>query len=73
MAADKGFAQITKTFAQNLKKFRLKAELTQEDMIQGGFNYRHYQRLESGSASPSLYTLYRLAKHFKVKVADFFD
>jgi transcriptional regulator with XRE-family HTH domain len=70
--SDKGFIQLTQAFAKNLKKIRLKADLTQEEMLSKGFNVRHYQRLESGKSAPTLYTIYRLSKIFKVRVTDFF-
>ena len=38
-----------------IRKLRTKKGLTQEDMTRFGFNYRHYQKLESGAHSFSLY------------------
>lgn len=65
------FDRLIKRIAQNIKHYRKKAGLTQMDMIDHGFNYRHYQRLESGNTGYNLQTLFRLSKVFKVKVADF--
>lgn len=39
-------------------------------MVQLGLNYRYYQKLESGSHSPTLFTLFKLSKAFKVKISD---
>ena len=71
--SDKGFSQLLTVFAKNLKKMRLDAGFTQEDMADKGFNVRHYQRLESGKSAPSLFTIYRLAKIFKADFSDFFN
>ena len=69
---DKEVQRLTKRFSQNLKKMRIQKGLTQEDMTAHGFNYRHYQRLESGTNPPSLATLVRLAKVMGVEITDFF-
>ena len=63
-------ARLVRAFASNLKKLRKLRKISQFDMVDFGFNYRHYQRIESGKYSPSLDTLIRLAKVFKVKVTD---
>lgn len=69
---DKEVLRLTKRFSSNLKKMRVKKGLTQEDMTAHGFNYRHYQRLESGMNPPSFSTLVRLAKIMGVDITDFF-
>lgn len=51
-----------------IKTLRKNKGLTQEDMQLYGFNYRHYQRIECGTHSPSLYTLFKLAKVFQVEL-----
>lgn len=71
-ALDKEVQRLTKKFSLNLKKMRIQKGLTQEDMTGHGFNYRHYQRLESGKNPPSFATLVRLAKVMGVDVANFF-
>lgn len=60
------FDKLIRKIASNIKKYRLKSGLTQQDMIEHGFNYRHYQRLESGKSGINLFTLYRLSKTFKI-------
>lgn len=48
-------------------------KLTQDQMSDYGFNYRFYQRLESGVYSPNVKTLFRLAEAFGVDIRDFFE
>ncbi len=67
------YERLLKRVAKNIKTLRLRAELTQMDMVDHGFNYRHYQRIESGEAGYNLLTLFRLSKVFKVKIESFFD
>jgi len=67
------FDKLLRRIATNIKRFRRKAGLSQMDMVDHGFNYRHYQRLESGEAGYNLQTLFRLSKVFKVKVSAFFE
>ena len=67
------FERLLKRIAQNIKRYRVKAGLTQMDMIDHGFNYRHYQRLESGLSGYNLQTLFKLSKVFKVKVSAFLE
>lgn len=58
----------------NIRRLRKDLGLTQEEMsAKGGFNYRFYQKLESGKYSPNLYTLFRLAKTFRVKVTELLE
>lgn len=64
------FDRFLKKIAKNIKHYRKEAGLTQMDMIDYGFNYRHYQRLESGEGGYNMQTLFRLSKIFKVKVTD---
>jgi len=73
MPTEKSFNSIILKFSKKLKELRLSQNLTQEDMTQHGFNYRHYQRLESGKVAPTLYTLYKISKVFKVQIGEFFD
>lgn len=65
-------AKLLKKISKNIKSFRLERGLTQEDMADYGFGPRWYQRFESGRHIPSLPTLVKLAKAFKIDVADFF-
>ena len=62
MSLEKDLLKLTKRFAANLKRLRHAKGLTQEQMTTYGFNYRHYQKLESGSHIPSLMTILKLSK-----------
>jgi len=73
MSVEKDYKIMLGTLAENIKRIRTEKGLTQEGMIKFGFNYRHYQRIESGEYSPNLFTLFRLAKAFKVPITKFFD
>lgn len=67
---EKQYNKLLKRISQNIKKLRAKSGYTQEDMVSFGFEYRFYQRIESGKHSMSLHTLLRLAIIFKVDVVD---
>lgn len=70
---DKKFDHLVKVIGDNVLALRLKKVLegkkgwAQENMIQKGFSYRHYQRTESGVHAPNLYTLHRIAEVFDVE------
>lgn len=64
------YEKLLERIAGNIKAHREKGGLTQMDMVEHGFNYRHYQRIESGGAGLNLMTLFRLSKVFKVKIED---
>jgi len=67
------YEELLSIVAQNIKRCRIVAGLTQEDMRNRGFNYRFYQRLESGSTNATIFTLYRVASALGVPVAEFFN
>ena len=69
---NKSYEKLLKRISKNIKKARRDRKLTQEKMSDYGFNYRHYQKIESGSYSMNLYTLHRLSKIFKIKITLFF-
>jgi transcriptional regulator with XRE-family HTH domain len=73
MAQDTDYDKFLRKVAENIRRCRKRVGLTQMDMIDHGFNYRHYQRIESGDTGPSLSTLYKLAKIFKVKPSTLLD
>ena len=51
-------------------ELRKKAKLTQEDMMSYGFERRYYQRIESGTVNLSLKSLNKLAKAFRLSLAE---
>ena len=72
MEKSRDYTKLLLRIASNIKRLRKAFGYTQEDMVNKGFNYRYYQKLESGSYSPNLQTLHRLAHTFKVDVSEFF-
>ena len=65
------YEKLLNGLAQNIKNARNERGWTQADMLEkAGFTLRYYQRLESGKYQPSLHTLHRLAKIFKMNVKD---
>ena len=68
MDQDQSYDLLLKKIAENIKKARKRKGLTQENMMDYGFNYRHYQKIESGSYSMNLYTLHRLSNIFDVSI-----
>jgi DNA-binding XRE family transcriptional regulator len=64
---------LVRHLAAKVKELRMAKGYTQEEMAQRfGFNYRYYQKLESGTYTPNLRTIFRIAEVFKVKVRDLF-
>ncbi|HYR89326.1 MAG TPA: helix-turn-helix transcriptional regulator [Terriglobia bacterium] len=51
----------------------MKRGLTQENMRDYGFGYRHYQRIEAGEKDLRLSTMTRLSNALKVSLKDLFD
>lgn len=66
------YNKMLKSVSANLKKIRNSKKLSQSDMTKFGFELRNYQRIESGSHSPSLFTLHRLAIALDCEIKDFF-
>ena len=73
MSQDQSYDKLLRKIAGNIKKYREKNNLTQENMAEYGFSYKHYQSLESGSYSMNLRTLHRLAITLKVNVKNFLN
>lgn len=69
---DEKTAKLLKRIAKNIRTIRLSKGLTQEDMGDYGFGPRWYQRFESGRHTPSLPTLVKLARAFKIEIIEFF-
>ncbi len=68
MNLEKEYSKFLVKLSDNIKSLRLEHGYTQEEMVQFGFNYRHYQKLESGTHSPSLSTLFKISKIYKISV-----
>ena len=66
---------INRRFGANLRKLREKHKLTQEQLAQlSEVDYKYIQRLEGKApSSPSLNTIEKLAKAFKISPAKLLD
>ncbi len=63
--------EITKTIADNLSKYRKQLRYTQKEMAEkADLNMNYYAKVERGEAIPSLKTIKKLAKAFKVTATD---
>jgi transcriptional regulator with XRE-family HTH domain len=62
--------RLMKQVGKRARELRLKASLTQEDMMSHSFERRYYQRIEAGEVNLCLRSLNKLAKAFGVSVAD---
>lgn len=69
----KKYEDLLRNLAKNIKKQRKLKGLTQEDMADLGFNYRFYQKLESGKYSPNLQTLFNISVALGVEIGSLFD
>jgi transcriptional regulator with XRE-family HTH domain len=66
-----GFSKYLEQVGKNIKQARQKAGLRQVDIEEKiGLNYRHFQDIEAGKSNLSIETLFRLARLFKVEVAE---
>lgn len=74
MVYEKKYLNLLCRVAQNLKAYRKQTQLTQEQLAEKvGFSTRYYQRLESGSQSPNILTLYKVSKFLNIDVASLFE
>jgi transcriptional regulator with XRE-family HTH domain len=64
--------KLVRKIARNIQRIRKAQSLTQEDMAELGFGPRWYQRFESGSHIPTIPTLDKLSRAFKVDITEFF-
>lgn len=73
MKKKSSYSSTLKTIAINVKKYRTQRGLTQEQMAELGFNYRFYQKLESGAYSPNLRTLFNLSQALGIEISQLFE
>lgn len=63
--------EITKTIADNLSKHRKQLRYTQKEIAEkADLNMNYYAKVERGEAIPSLKTIKKLAKAFKITATD---
>ncbi|MBK8397014.1 MAG: helix-turn-helix transcriptional regulator [Leptospiraceae bacterium] len=62
----------SENIGQRIKRIRIEKGFTQEGLEEGddGISYRTIQNIESGKSSPTLNTLYRIAKKLNVTVTE---
>jgi transcriptional regulator with XRE-family HTH domain len=62
--------QAMQRVAKNVRRLRLGKHLTQEQMVDYGFNYRYFQKIEAGQVNLTLGSLIRLATALNCKIDD---
>lgn len=63
-------AQITKKVGQKVRAEREKKKLSQEELAElAGFYRTYIGHIETGAYSPSMFTLWRIAKALKIDLA----
>ncbi len=71
MKADKEFHDFLLIVGQNIKKYRERAKITQEEMADL-VDYKYYQRIEYGQKNITLKTVLKIAKKLNVQPKDLF-
>lgn len=56
--------KLLKLVGAQIREWRLKADLKQEDVENFGVSWKHYQKIEAGSTNTTIKILYKLAKAF---------
>lgn len=66
--------KILQRLGNNLKKYRLNANLTQEQLAEiVGIHATYVGKLESGKNNPSVKMLYKITRALKITFCDIFD
>ena len=63
--------RLLRLLGKRIRQLREERGMTQEGMK--GLEYRHYQRIEYGQTNPSVKTLNKIAKVFKVSISELFQ
>ena len=73
MRYEKKYLKILERVSRNLKKYRKSSKLTQERLAElVGFSTRYYQKLESGTQSMNLLTLYKVCTLLGIDISFLF-
>ena len=72
MGSEKNYERTISRISANVKRLRKKKMLSQGMIADMGFDLRHLQRIESGSASPTVYTIQKLADLLGVDISELF-
>ena len=67
---DKEQSSFFKRFGSIVRKLRFDKDMTLEDMGEFGFSPQHFQKIEAGKKAVNLYTAYRIARTFRVKLRE---
>jgi len=70
---ENSYNKLVKKIALNIKAARKSKGFSQKNMEKFGFDLRNYQRIESGEHSPSLFTLFKIARALEVSLAALVD
>lgn len=70
---DAAYSKLLRQVAKNIQNRRKELGFTQEQMAEKGFNYRYWQKLESGTYSPTLRTLFRVSKVLQINLQKLLD
>jgi len=66
--------KLKRAFADTLKKYRKKKNLSQEELaFAAGLTRAHISDLEAGEIDPGFYTVFKLSKALKIKTSHFID
>jgi transcriptional regulator with XRE-family HTH domain len=58
---------LRKQVAENIRKVRVKRDITQEDAAEAiGFHYKYYQKIESGKVNLTLDSIQKICAAFKI-------
>ncbi len=71
MKVEKEFHDFLLIVGQNIKKYRERANITQEEMADL-VDYKYYQRIEYGQKNITLKTVLKIAKKLNVQPKDLF-
>lgn len=67
---NKELQAVLTRISENIKYYRNLRGYSQEDMAALGFNYRHFQSIESGKVSFSIETLVRISQVLNIDISD---
>jgi len=68
------FKTINEKFGQRIKELRKEHDWTQEELgFKAGLDWRYVGDIERGESSPTLETIKKLAKAFKISLAKLFS
>ncbi len=71
---DKLPSTLVQTFASNLKRLRVKARLSQEELaLRSGLDRTYISGCERGVRNPSLVSVEKIAEALGVSVSEFFE